>query len=98
LTRTIQDPLAKKLKDRLRREHHFPKNPARKFGIECVFSTEQLKYPQADGSVCAMKSTAEGPKRMDCATGFGAATMVTASFGFVAGAKIVEKLIRKYQQ
>ncbi len=98
LTRTIQDPLAKKLKDRLRRDYHFPKNPARKFGIECVFSTEQLKYPQADGSVCAMKSTAEGPKRMDCATGFGAATMVTASFGFVAAAKIVEKLIRKYQQ
>ncbi|MEG7697787.1 tRNA cyclic N6-threonylcarbamoyladenosine(37) synthase TcdA, partial [Listeria monocytogenes] len=24
LTKTIQDPLAKKLKDRLRRDHHFP--------------------------------------------------------------------------
>ncbi len=97
LTKTIQDPLAKKLKDRLRRFHHFPKNPERKFAIDCVFSTEQLKYPQPDGSVCAVKSTAEGPKRMDCASGFGAATVVTASFGFVAVARIVEKLIAKHK-
>jgi len=96
LTRTIQDPLAKKVKDRLRRFHHFPKNTARKFGIECVFSTEQLKYPQSDGSVCAVKSTAEGPKRMDCASGFGAATMVTATFGFVAAARIVDKILLKH--
>lgn len=95
LTKTIQDPLAKKIKDILRRHHNFPKNPQRKFGIECVFSTEQLKYPQADGSVCATKSTAEGPKRMDCASGFGAATVVTATFGFVAVSRIVEKLIQR---
>jgi tRNA A37 threonylcarbamoyladenosine dehydratase len=98
LTKTIQDPLAKKVKDTLRRMHNFPKNPARKFGIDCVFSTEQLKYPQADGSVCATKSSAEGPKRMDCASGFGASTMVTASFGFVAAARIVEKLIEKHSK
>ena len=98
LTKTIQDPLAKKIKDRLRRQHNFPTNPARKFGIECVFSTEQLKYPQPDGSVCGVKSTAQGPKRMDCASGFGAATVVTATFGFVAVARIVEKLSQKYAQ
>lgn len=98
LTRTIQDPLAKKLKDTLRRRHNFSKNPQRKFGIDCVFSTEQLKYPQADGSVCAAKSTAEGPKRMDCASGFGAATVVTATFGFVAVSRIVDKLIQKYKK
>ncbi|MCV5340527.1 tRNA cyclic N6-threonylcarbamoyladenosine(37) synthase TcdA, partial [Escherichia coli] len=70
----------------------------RKFGIDCVFSTEQLKYPQADGSVCGVKSTAEGPKRMDCASGFGAATVVTATFGFVAVSRIVEKLIQKHKK
>ncbi|WP_413113743.1 tRNA cyclic N6-threonylcarbamoyladenosine(37) synthase TcdA [Thaumasiovibrio sp. DFM-14] len=95
LTKTIQDPLAKKLRDTLRRHHNFPKNPKRKFGIECVFSTEQLKYPQPDGSVCAMKATAEGEKRMDCASGFGAATMVTATFGFVAVSRIIAKLTAK---
>ncbi len=98
LTKTIQDPLAKKLRDTLRRQHNFTKNPKRKFGIDCVFSTEQLKYPQADGSVCAAKATAEGPKRMDCATGFGAATVVTATFGFVAVSRIVEKIIQKHSK
>ncbi|USD64714.1 tRNA cyclic N6-threonylcarbamoyladenosine(37) synthase TcdA [Vibrio sp. SCSIO 43136] len=92
LSRTVQDPLARKIKDNLRRFYNFSKNPQRKFGIDCVFSTEQLKYPQADGTVCGVKSTAEGPKRMDCASGFGAATVVTATFGFVAVSRIVEKL------
>lgn len=98
LSKTVQDPLAKKLKDTLRRFHNFSKNPQRKFSIDCVFSTEQLKYPQADGSVCGTKSTAEGPKRMDCASGFGAATVVTATFGFVAVSRIVEKLIQRHSK
>ncbi|KJT37955.1 sulfur acceptor protein CsdL, partial [Salmonella enterica subsp. enterica serovar Heidelberg str. 607310-1] len=51
--------------------------------------------PQADGSVCAMKATAEGPKRMDCASGFGAATMVTATFGFVAVSHALKKIMAK---
>ena len=96
LTKTLQDPLAKKLKDRLRREHHFPTNPKRKFGIDCVFSTEQLKYPQSDGSVCTIKKGSDGSKRMDCASGFGASTMVTASFGLIASARIVDKLLKKH--
>ncbi|UTV28247.1 tRNA cyclic N6-threonylcarbamoyladenosine(37) synthase TcdA [Photobacterium atrarenae] len=96
LTKTIQDPLAAKIRNMLRRFHNFSKT--RKFGIECVYSTEQLKYPQADGSVCNVKATAEGPKRMDCASGFGAATMVTATFGFVAASRIVQKLIDKHRK
>ncbi|UJF18921.1 tRNA cyclic N6-threonylcarbamoyladenosine(37) synthase TcdA [Vibrio sp. SS-MA-C1-2] len=97
LARTIQDPLASKLRNLLRKEYNFSKNPQRKFSIECVFSTEHLKYPQADGSVCSTKATAEGSKRMDCANGFGAATMVTATFGFVAVSRIISKLLDKYQ-
>lgn len=98
LAKTIQDPLAAKIRNMLRRFYNFSKNPARKFGIECVFSTEQLKYPQADGSVCFAKATAEGPKRMDCASGLGAATMVTATFGFVAVSRIIAKLIEKHSK
>ncbi len=94
LTKTIQDPLAAKLRNNLRRFYNFSKT--RKFGIECVYSTEQLKYPQIDGSVCAAKTTAEGPKRMDCASGFGAAAMVTATFGFVAVSRIISKLLEKH--
>jgi tRNA A37 threonylcarbamoyladenosine dehydratase len=92
LTQTIQDPLAAKLRNNLRRFYQFTKTRGRKFGIECVYSTEQLKYPKADGSVCHAKAEADGSKRMDCATGFGAVTMVTATFGFVAASRIISKL------
>ncbi|MDU7295660.1 MAG: ThiF family adenylyltransferase [Klebsiella pneumoniae] len=73
-------------------------NSKGKLGVDCVFSTEALVYPQADGSVCAMKSTAEGPKRMDCASGFGATTMVTATFGFVAVSHALKKMLAKAQR
>ena len=98
LAKTIQDPLAAKLRERLKSQFGVVKNSKGKLGIDCVFSTEALVYPQADGSVCAMKSTAEGPKRMDCDSGFGAATMVTATFGFVAVSHALKKMLAKAQR
>ena len=84
LSRTIQDPLAKKLKDLLRQNYNFSKNPDRKFGIECVFSTEQLKYAPYD------KETEE-PK------GFGTAVAVTGTFGFNAAARITKKILERHR-
>ncbi|WP_034916669.1 tRNA cyclic N6-threonylcarbamoyladenosine(37) synthase TcdA [Erwinia sp. 9145] len=95
LAKTIQDPLAAKLRERLKHDFAIVKNSKGKLGIDCVFSTEALVYPQPDGSVCASRSTAEGPKRMDCASGFGAATMVTATFGFVAVSHVLKKMLAK---
>ena len=95
LAKTIQDPLAAKLRERLKSDFNIVKSSKGKLGIDCVFSTEALKYPQPDGSVCASRSTAEGPKRMDCAAGFGAATMVTATFGFVAVSHVLKKMMAK---
>ncbi|RRZ97107.1 tRNA cyclic N6-threonylcarbamoyladenosine(37) synthase TcdA [Erwinia sp. 198] len=95
LAKTIQDPLAAKLRERLKSDFNIVKNSKGKLGIDCVFSTEALMYPQPDGSVCASRSTAEGPKRMDCASGFGAATMVTATFGFVAVSHVLKKMMAK---
>ncbi|MDB0034819.1 tRNA cyclic N6-threonylcarbamoyladenosine(37) synthase TcdA, partial [bacterium] len=77
LAKTYQDPLLAKVRNILRREYNFSKNVQRRFSIEAVFSTEQLVYPQADGSVCNTKSTVDGSMRMDCASGFGAVTVVT---------------------
>lgn len=95
LAKTIQDPLAAKLRERLKHDFGVVKNSKGKIGIDCVFSSEPLVYPQPDGSVCASRSTAEGPKRMDCAAGFGSATMVTASFGFVAVSHALKKILAK---
>ncbi|MEZ9196817.1 tRNA cyclic N6-threonylcarbamoyladenosine(37) synthase TcdA [Shewanella sp. 10N.286.54.B9] len=97
LAKTYQDPLLAKVRNLLRREYNFSKNVARRFGIEAVFSTEQLVYPQADGSVCNTKATADGNMRMDCASGFGAVTVVTGTFGFVAVSRVLSKLAAKAQ-
>lgn len=98
LTKTFQDPLAKKVKDFLRYRYNFSKNSKRRFAVECVFSEEAARYPQPDGSVCEKKpGVADGMEsmKMDCASGFGAATMVTATFGFVAVSRIIEKLSKQ---
>lgn len=95
LAKTYQDPLLAKVRNLLRREYNFSKNVQRRFSIEAVFSTEQLVYPQADGSVCNVKATAEGSMRMDCASGFGAVTVVTGSFGFTAVSRVLTKLAAK---
>ncbi|MBW8182601.1 tRNA cyclic N6-threonylcarbamoyladenosine(37) synthase TcdA [Shewanella nanhaiensis] len=95
LAKTYQDPLLAKVRNILRREYNFSKNLQRRFSIEAVFSTEQLVYPQADGSVCNTKADAEGSMRMDCASGFGAVTVVTGTFGFIAASRVLIKLAKK---
>lgn len=92
LNKTTNDPLARKVRSLLRRDYGFSRNPRRNYSIPCVYSTEQLKYPQPDGSVCATKSFAGESTRLDCSSGFGAVTMITASFGFVAAARVVQRL------
>ncbi|WP_240221612.1 tRNA cyclic N6-threonylcarbamoyladenosine(37) synthase TcdA [Rheinheimera hassiensis] len=98
LTQTINDPLLAKVRNSLRRDYNYSRNPKRRFGIECVFSTEQLVYPQPDGSVCQQKTaqvSAGGEissMRLDCSGGFGAVTVVTASFGFAAVSRVLKKL------
>lgn len=92
LNKTFNDPLAKKVRSILRREYNFSRNAARSYSIPCVFSTEQLQYPQPDGSVCQMKSFEGDSTRLDCSSGFGAATMVTGTFGFVAAARVVKRI------
>lgn len=93
LAKTIQDPLAAKLRERLKRDYGVVKNSKGKLGIDCVFSTEALNYPQPDGTVCAARRHAEGSGKMDCASGLGAATMVTATFGFVAVSHLLAKMM-----
>lgn len=97
LAKTIQDPLASKLRNLLRKDFGFSTNPKRKFNVDCVFSTEPLRYPQADGSVSNKKHLTDGSVKLDCNNGFGASVVVTGSFGFFAAARVIDKLIAKAQ-
>lgn len=95
LSRTTQDPLLAKVRNMLRREYGFSRNPKRRFGIEAVYSLEQLTYPSGDGEVCLQKPITDGPVRLDCASGFGASSPVTASFGFVAASRLINRIASK---
>ncbi|WP_189469298.1 tRNA cyclic N6-threonylcarbamoyladenosine(37) synthase TcdA [Litchfieldella qijiaojingensis] len=97
LTRTEHDPLLAKVRSKLRRDYGFSRNPKRRFGIECIYSDEQLVYPGSDGEVCHSRPGLGEATRLDCASGFGAATFVTGSFGFTAAARVMARLSRQAQ-
>ena len=94
LSRTWNDPLAAKVRSRLRSEFGWTKNPKRRFGVECVFSTEQPRYPRPDGTVSHHKPGVHGAT-LDCDSGYGSAVTVTASFGLVAAACLLNRLVAK---
>ncbi|MFC3120633.1 tRNA cyclic N6-threonylcarbamoyladenosine(37) synthase TcdA [Agaribacter flavus] len=94
LAKTIQDPLSAKVRSELRRLYNFSKNPKRRFGIECIYSTEQLKFPTPDGGVSQQKQQAQGSGKMDCSTGFGAFVGVTSSFGMLAASRAIDHLVK----
>ncbi|MEZ0236435.1 MAG: ThiF family adenylyltransferase, partial [Methylophilaceae bacterium] len=77
LARSVQDPLLSRVRVLLRREYGFPKDAKKKFGVECVFSSEPLRMPE-NGESCDVDD--KPVSGINCA-GFGAAMTVTASFG-----------------
>jgi tRNA A37 threonylcarbamoyladenosine dehydratase len=96
LSRTEHDALLALIRKKLRAEHRFPRNPDRYFGIPAVYSLENVKYPQADGSVCGLRPQL-GPDaalKLDCGGGLGAATHVTGAFAFAAVGRALELLLK----
>lgn len=94
LAKTWNDPLAAKVRSQLRYQYGYTKNPKRSFGVKCVYSTEQQRYPNEEGSVDYAKPGIKGV-HLDCTMGFGSATQVTATFGFVAAARAIEAILQK---
>jgi tRNA threonylcarbamoyladenosine dehydratase len=94
LSRTWNDPLAASVRLALRQVHNFTRNPKRSFGVPCVYSTEQQRYPDKDGKVGYQKPGVAGLS-LDCGFGYGSSVMVTGSFGFVAAAKAIELVLKK---
>ncbi len=92
LSRTYNDPLAARVRAKLRDAHGFPRNPKRYFGVECVFSGQHPLYPTPDGGVSHRKPGIHGIN-LDCRMGYGAASFVTATFGFVAVARVLKKTL-----
>ena len=93
LSTTWNDPLASAVRLALRQVHSFTRNPKNSFGVPCVYSTEQQRYPDKDGNIGYQKPGVSGLS-LDCGFGYGSSVMVTATFGFTAAAKAVEIVLK----
>jgi len=92
LSRTWNDALAAKVRSRLRSDYGFTSNPKRRFGVECVYSSEQPVYPGGGGKVTHAKPGVPGA-RLDCEQGYGSVSFVTGTFGLVAASRAVNKAL-----
>ncbi len=97
LSRTFNDPLISKVRSQLRKEYGFSKNGKRRFSIDCVFSSQQPIYPKKDGTVSHEKPGIHGVS-LDCRFGYGAASYITASFGFMAAGYAINKLTTRHSR
>ena len=97
LSRTEHDAMLSLIRKKLRSEFNFPKNRDRYFGVPAVYSLENVRYPQADGSVCGVRPRLDpdAALRLDCGAGLGAATHLTGTFAFAAVGKMLEVLLKK---
>ena len=94
LSKTYNDALAAKVRSTLRDQYNFTKNTKRSFRVDCVFSSQQQLYPKEDGTVSHEKPGVHGVS-LDCRFGYGAASFVTGTFGFIAAAHILKKHLNK---
>jgi tRNA A37 threonylcarbamoyladenosine dehydratase len=88
------DPLLAKVRSTLRQQLGYSRNPKRRYGMDCVFSTEQPLYPAGDGTVTYEKPEMNERATLDCDTGVGSFVGVTACFGFTAAAHAIRKHLR----
>ncbi len=97
LSRTEHDAMLSLIRRKLRSEFNFPRSADRYFGVPAVYSLENVKYPQADGSVCGLRPKVGGDAalKLDCGAGLGAATHVTGAFAFAAVGKALEILLKR---
>jgi tRNA A37 threonylcarbamoyladenosine dehydratase len=93
------DLLLQQVRRKLRRDHGFPKSDDGKavsMGVPCVFSIEAPVFAKADGT-CSIEpdEDQESGVRLDCASGFGAATHITGAFAFAAVAESLRLLVNE---
>ena len=92
LARAQGDNLLRMVRRELRRAHGFPGGESGAlFGVAAVHSGEEQRYPQKDGS-CGVEAERGESLRMDCASGWGAASFVTGVFGFAAAGEVVRRI------
>jgi tRNA A37 threonylcarbamoyladenosine dehydratase len=90
LAETHHDRLMAEVRRRLRRDYGFPSDGQR-FGVLAVFSEESQVFPTQEDEITCQRPTGTD-LRLDCRSGFGTASFVTGTFGFVAASLVVRQL------
>lgn len=97
LSRTQHDVLLAKTRKLLRQNLGFPKNLKKSFGVPCVYSDEQLVYPDGGGGLSSQRPPVHQNQggvsnALNCAGGLGSVTHVTAAFGMQVAAYVINQL------
>lgn len=100
LGESLNDSLLFRLRKKLRQEFNFPSaekstiNKRQKFKMMCVFSPENAIYPTSDGGTCHIPDP-ESNLKLDCDSGMGSVTHITAVFGLMAAGHVVNSIAKK---
>ena len=89
VTRSEQDGLLAKLRKELRIHHGYSRDIRRRWGIACVYSDEPIRMPVAEACEVEASGALAAPQGLSCA-GYGSGVCVTAPFGFIAAAQVLE--------
>lgn len=95
LARVFGDSLLKKVRDGLRSDYGFPHGTAKKvkkFHIPCLFSPEEPRFPTPEGEITFTRKIMDHGK-MNCNTGFGSSTHMTATAGLLAAQFCINSII-----
>lgn len=96
LARTTGDNMLAQLRKTLRKEYGFPLfDRCPEIDIPCVYSPERPRFPRCDGSVSHEREPGQ-KGGIGCASGFGSATHVTGTFGFMAAGAALNILTAKH--
>lgn len=88
---TEKDPFVFLIRKNLKREYNFTRDKTVPFGVDCVYSLEDVTYPGKNGEVCQTNTRQERLK-LDCSSGLGSASFLTGAFGFAAAHQAIKTI------
>ena len=88
---TEKDPFCFLMRKNLKREYNFSRDKKTPFGVDCVYSLEDVSYPGKDGEICKTNTRQEKLK-LDCSSGLGSASFLTGAFGFAAAHQAISRI------
>lgn len=88
---TEHDPFCYLIRKNLKKHYNFSRDKNISFGVDCIYSLEEVSYLGEDGEVC-QTSTRQDRLKLDCASGLGSASFLTGAFGFAAAHQAIKSI------